>query len=397
MIKSPVIFSTLFFFLYTLPAFSQLDAAKQSEIQSHTRQAQEFLQAKKPSLAIDEYKAVLALDPENLDAKANLGVVYFFAGDYGKATEQLRAALQLQPGLTKLQALLGMSEKRIGETTKAQSDLDSSFPQLREEKLRVQVGMELIETDYALSDLGKAAEVVNVLRQLKPTDPDILYTAHRIYSDLSDETMLSLAMTAPNSARMHQLMGHELARQANNEAAIANYREALKIAPQLSDVHFELAEMLNTSSSAADRAEAEKQYKAAIAENPLDEKSICKLGDIALRRSDTKTASTYYARALDLQPNDIDANLGMAKILMTWQEPKKAQPLLERAVKLEPFTPAPHYRLGVLYRELGHPEEARRELAEFEKLKKMKARLGDIYQQMRLQPGKNEQANADLP
>jgi hypothetical protein len=33
---------------------------------------------------------------------------------------------------------------------------------------------------------------------------------------------------------------------------------------------------------------------------------------------------------------------------------------------------------------------------ELEKLKKMNARLGDIYQQMRLQPGK-DQPDTDLP
>jgi cytochrome c-type biogenesis protein CcmH/NrfG len=396
MIKASIISSALLF-LVSVGSYCQAAADKQQEIQTHVRQAQAYLNDKKPDLAIAEYNAVLASDPNNLDARANVGVVYFFKGDYGKATHELRSALKLQPGIPKLQALLGMSEKRAGENKSAQADLEQSFGQLKDERLRVQAGMELIEVDYVLSDLGKAAETVNVLRQLRPTDVDILYTAHRIYSDLSDETMLSLAMIAPNSARMHQLMGHELARQANNEGAIANYREALKLNPQLSDMHFELAEMLNTSSSATDRAEAEKEYKAALAENPFDEKSLCKLGDIAMRRSDMNTASEYYARALKLQPNDVDANLGMARILMTRHEPKKAEPHLERAVQLEPFSPVSHYRLGVLYRELGRPDDAHRELAEFEKLKKMKARLGDIYQQMRLQPGKQDQAETDLP
>jgi hypothetical protein len=88
-----------------------------------------------------------------------------------------------------------------------------------------------------------AAEVVNVLRQLEPANVDILYAAHRIYSELCDETMLSIAMLAPDSARMHQLMAHELARQAKDEWAIASNRAALKIDPHRTDIHFELAEM----------------------------------------------------------------------------------------------------------------------------------------------------------
>jgi hypothetical protein len=35
--------------------------------------------------------------------------------------------------------------------------------------------------------------------------------------------------------------------------------------------------------------------------------------------------------------------------------------------------------------------------AELEKLQKLNARLGDIYQQMHLQPGKQDQPDTDLP
>jgi tetratricopeptide (TPR) repeat protein len=372
-------------------------ARQQDQIASHARQAQQDLQDKRPDLAIGEFQAILAIDPGNLDARGNLGVLEYFQGQYAKAVPNLSAALAADPGLWKIEALLGMSEKRIGETTRAQADLEKAFPQLQEQKLRVRAGLELIEVEYALRNLDKAAEVVNVLRRLEPTDIDILYAAHRIYSELSDETMLSLAMIAPDSGRMHQLMAHELARQAKDDAAIANYRAALKTDPQRADVHYELAEMLYTQSSAAAQAEAEKEYKAALAGNPFDEKSECRLGDIAMRRSDTKAAAAYYARALEMQPDDPGANLGMAKVLMSMHEPEKAEPRLEHAAQLEPFDPATHYRLGVLYRELGRTEDSRRELAEFEKLKKMKSRLSEVYQQMRLQPAKQDEAEADLP
>jgi hypothetical protein len=46
----------------------------------------------------------------------------------------------------------------------------------------------------------------------------------------------------------------------------------------------------------------------------------------------------------------------------------------------------------VLYKQLGRTEDSRRELARFEQLKKMKGKLGDLYQQMHLAPA---QHNAD--
>jgi tetratricopeptide (TPR) repeat protein len=371
-------------------------ASRQDELAAHFRMAKQYLAAERPDLAINEFRAILAIDPNNLEARGNVGVLEYFQAQYATAIPDLRAAVQANPALWKIQALLGMSEKRIGENKQAQSDLEKAFPQLQEQKLRVEAGLELVEIDYALHDLDKAAEAVNVLRRLEPADVDILYAAHRIYSELSDETMLSLAMLAPDSARMHQLMAHELARQAKDESAIANYRAALKLAPERADVHYELAEMLFTQSAPAAQAEAEKEYRAALAGNPFDEKSECRLGDIAMRRPDAKAAAAHYQRALDMQPDDAGANFGMGKVLMTMHQPQKAAPYLERAAQLEPFDAATHYRLGVVYRELGRADDSKRELAEFEKLKKMKSRLSDLYQQMRLQPGRQDELEPDV-
>lgn len=379
------------------PALPQTSASTQQQIAAHNSKAQQALKAGNPAEAIAELNAILALDPNNLDARANAGVLQFFQGDSAKAAVNLRTALKAKPDLWKIRALLGIAEKRLGENSKALADLEQAFPHLGQKKLKIEAGLELIELDYAQSDLGKAAEVVNVLRQLDPENVDILYTAHRIYSELADETTLALAMVAPDSARMKQLMAHELARQAKDEIAIARYREAIKIDPKRSDLHFELAEMLNSSHSPADKAEAETEYKTALRLNPFDERSVCRLGDVAMHRGDMKTAYDYYSRALRLEPNDADANLGLAKILMAQHQTKEAEPHLKLAIQKEPFNAAAHYRLGVLYRDLGSLDDAHRELVEFQKLKKMKARLSDLYQQMRLSPGKAAQPDPDTP
>jgi tetratricopeptide (TPR) repeat protein len=380
--------------LFVLPSFSQ---SKQQQIESHSRLAQEFLKNSRPDRAAQEFAAILELDPGNIDARGNLGVLLYFQGNYAKAAPELRAALKLQPALSKIQALLGMCEKRMGQTVSAQLDLEKSFPQLQEEKLRVEVGMQLIEIDYTSGDLDKAAGVVSVLRQLKPADIDILYAAHRIYADLADETLLSVAMLAPNSGRMHQLMAHEMARQGNIEGAIAHDRQAIKIEPKLPGIHFELAEMLRTSTPPADTAVVESEYKAALADNPFDEKSECRLAEIAARLPDLKSAAAHYARALELQPNDADANLGYAKILIAMNQPEKAETLLQRAARLEPYNAAIHYRLATVYRSLGRTADARRELSEFQRLNGMKEHLKEMYREMRLQPGKPDSPDSDVP
>jgi tetratricopeptide (TPR) repeat protein len=384
-------------FFSAAPGLSQTSPSpnRQQQIESHMKQAQTYLSENRPDLAMPEFKAVVALDPKNVDAHGNLGVILFFQEKYAEAIPELRAALKLKSDLWKIQALLGLAEKRTGSTTGAVADLEKAFPNLSDAKIRLQAGMELIDLYSASGDLPKAATVIAALRDADPANVELIYAAYRIYSDLLDEARLSLIVAGPNSARVHQMMAHELARQGQTDEAIANYREALKIDPNASGVHFELAEMLNSSAVPDGREEAEKQYLSALAVNPLDEKAECKLGDLAALRGDQQAAAEHYQRALKLQPNDAEAMLGLSKILVILDQPEKALPLLEQAVKLDPTNATAHFRLSTLYRKMGRADDARRELAEYQKYKAMKEKLRDTYKQMRLDPGKKNQEEDD--
>lgn len=378
-----------------VPSFCQSVSVKQ-QIEAHTRQAAQYLTAGKQDLAAREFSAVLALDPNNVDARGNLGVLLFFQGEFAKALPYLRDIVKAKPGLWNMQALLGMCQKRVGEFAQSQRTLAEVFPRLQEEKLRVQVGMELVELYYQGSDLTKAAEVVSQLRQLRPVDPDVLYAAYRVYSDLAGESMLGLSMSAPKSAQMHMAMARELTRLGEGKAAIAHYRDALKLDPTLLGIHFELAEAMNTEGT-YDPAEVVKEYQAALAENPFDAKSESRLGEIAFEKSDIGTALKRFSRAVELSPNDPDANLGMGKTLVTMRQPEKALPYLEGAAKLEPFDATIRYRLASVYRELGRMADSRRELAEFQRLRQMKDALKQTYLELRMKPGKEDRADPDVP
>ncbi len=382
--------------------FSQQATGRGQQAAIHFQKAKDFLKADRPDLAAKEYEAVLALDPNNTDAEGNLGVLLFFKGDYVGATPHLRAAVKSQPTLWKIQTLLGMSEKRIGQLSEAQADLEKAFPQLQEEKLRRETGLELVEVYSHAGDLDKAASMVGTLRRIFPSDVEILYTARRIYGDLADDAMLRLALLSPDSARMHQLMAHEMMRQGNRKGTIEQYQQALKLDPRATGLHFELGEVYSTADSAdPDKSkeveEAKKEYLAELALNPFDAKSECRLGDISFRASKTEEAFKRFSRCLQLQPDDADANAGLGKTLMAMHEPQKAQQYLERAIRLDPLHAATHYRLAMIYRKSGRTADADRELAEFRRLKDTKNRLRDLYKPMHVPPPEPEQADSDVP
>jgi cytochrome c-type biogenesis protein CcmH/NrfG len=382
-------------FFLAPPSFAQSSGSSQQQIEAHARQAAEYIKENKPDLAVPEFKAIVDLDPTNVDAQANLGVLLFFEGKYQQAIPELRAALKLEPNLSKIQSLLGTAEKQTGDPGAARTDLEEAFPKLQDQKIRVQTGMELIEVYSATADLDKAAATVSVLRTIEPTDPALLYTAYRVYSDMAAESLLSLSIVAPNSARMHQAMAHELAKQGKTAEAIDNYRAALKLDPNLPGLHFELADMLNLSSAPADQAAAASEYKKALEVNPFDGQAECRLGDIAVRKNDLKDAYDHYTKAVQLRPNDPEANIGLAKVLMAMNEPQKAEPLLEHAIQLDPTSAVAHFRLSTVYRQTGRTADAKHQIEEYEKYKQMKDKLRDIYQAMRLEPAGQERGETD--
>jgi cytochrome c-type biogenesis protein CcmH/NrfG len=224
------------------------------------------------------------------------------------------------------------------------------------------------------------------MRQADPANPAVLYAAYRVYSDLAGETMLSLALAAPDSAQMHLVMAHEEVKQRNNAGARVQYQKALEIDPKIPGIHFEMGELLGLSEDPKIKAEAESEYKAAIAENALDEKAATRLGDLSSRKGDSALALQYYTTALRLQPEDAEAGFGLAKTLIAMNEQAKALPILERAVQLEPTNAAAHFRLSTLYREMGRTADSQREVEEYKRYKLMKEKLEAVFKEMQLHP-----------
>jgi cytochrome c-type biogenesis protein CcmH/NrfG len=383
-------------FLVAKVCLSQSTEGKQQEFAARIQKARGYLDQKQPGLAIPEFQAAVAIDPDNVDAQANLGVLLFFQGKAADAIPHFRAALaapkeERQPGLAKIQGLLGMAESLTLDFANARKDMEAAFPALalsspQDRHFQAQLGLELIGLDAESGDLEKAAAVIAQLRKTDPDNAEVLYAAYRTYSDLAGESMLALSLAAPDSAQMHQLLAHEDIRQGNANGAVAQYRKAMAIDPHLPGVHFELAELLRTSTDETVKKEAEQQYHAALQENPQNEKAILRLAEIDAQKGNIQQSYQGYAKAVELRPADADAKLGLARTLMGMNQADKALALLEEAVQLEPTNATAHYRLATLYRQMRRADDAKREMELYKKFKEMKEKLQALYKELQVQP-----------
>jgi len=248
----------------------------------------------------------------------------------------------------------------------------------------------LIDSYSASGDLDKAATVASALLKVEPTDPGLLYTAYRIYSDLAGEAMLDLSIAAPESGQMHQAMAHELYRERDLPGAIVNFRKAIAADPNLPGAHFELAEALHASADPKLRQEAEQEYKLAVAANSDDVKAISRLGDLAFDKNDLDGATNYYKRALALAPNDADASIGLAHVYTEKGAPQSAEPLLQTVIAADPTNVLAHYRLSSVYRAMNQPADAKHQIEEYQKYKDIKEKMRTIYKEMRLDSPQDE-------
>jgi tetratricopeptide (TPR) repeat protein len=331
----------------------------------------------------------VAAEPDNLDAQANLGVLLYFQRRYSDALEHLRKAVQINPNLPKIQGLLGLCEYQLGQLDAARTDLSAAMGALPDAKFRKEVGLTLVEVETAQQDLAAAAATIGKLRDQAPTDPEILYAAYRINTDLAGEALLSLSLAAPQSGQMQQAIAHELERIRDLPGAIAAFRKAIAADPNLPGIHFELAEALHGSDSQADRTEAEHEYAIALEKNPREVQAAVRLGDLQADRGDLDSAASLYQRALSQQPNNADAALGLARVYSERNENDKALPLLQQVLKEDPTNMLAHFRLSALYRKMHRPDDAKQELAEYQKYKEIKDGLRQVYGTMRIQAPHN--------
>ncbi len=372
--------------LLAQPLLAQTGATDPAaQLAALNRELQQDLQQQQPDRAIPVLRKIIALEPNDVDALGNLGVLLYFQGQYPEAATRLRSALQLQPGLYKIQALLGIAEERMGNLDGARTDLKTAFRHLQDKKIQIEAGLALIEDDTAEGKLDQAASAAAELQSAAPDDPYILSVVYQVYSRLMDQTLLSMVVVAPDSAEMQIMMAHELVRQGDNPAAIAEYQKALRLNPKLPGAHYELAELLRLSSNPKLQAQAGPEYKAALAVNQYDEGSWRGLGEVEASNENWKAAEQDFKRALALQPSDGEAQTDMAKMLTYMKHPHQAMALLQEAVKEDPTNIVAHYRLSMLYRQAGQPAAAKQEMAAFLHYKALQDQFSKVFRQIRVQ------------
>ncbi len=283
----------------------------------------------------------LELQPESAVAHFNLGVVYAGLGRMENSIAALRQALALQPdypeALYNLGVVLGQGQDPADALPALEAAL-ATHPESPE--VHLQIGL----VRRKLGHWQRSIEAFERVLEAEPRNAAALAGLGGTYArqELFDEaeTLLRRAIEIegdrPEAAEMHFDLGVTLARQAKPQDAIAAYRNALAIDPNLAEASNNLGILLGAN---GDLEAAGRAFVQAIAADSDYAEAYFNLGVVYDRAGQPREALSAITRAVELEDDNGRFHLGLGMLLAALGQTDRARFHLDQARLLGETTP----------------------------------------------------------
>jgi tetratricopeptide (TPR) repeat protein/SAM-dependent methyltransferase len=161
----------------------------------------------------------------------------------------------------------------------------------------------------------------------------------------------------PAATRAEALIaeGNLLEDRGDFEAALAHYRQASEVAPDLARAHVNIGNALQQLGRTAEAIDA---YKAALHLAPDDPGAHYNLGGAFMRLEELDAAERELREALRLRPGMTDARIVLSDALERRGLLVEAEAELREAASQDPRSPMPAYNLAALLYKQGRLEES---------------------------------------
>lgn len=342
------------------------------------------------------WRSFLKDHPADPEPYAHLGLLAARQEHYKEAIPLYRKALALGPQIPSVLLNLGLAQFKGGELKESIATFE---PLLKREppasptaqQLTLLIGM----AHYGLAEYAAAAPY---LQQAADSDPNslplLLALAHSyLWSKQSSRVLdvyKQILLINPDSAEADMLAGEALDEMKDNEGSTKMFRAAVKANPNEPNVHFGLGYLLWSQKQ---YPEAAKECQAELANDSNHVQAMLYLADSDVQMNQMAAAQPLLEKAITLDPSQALAHLDLGIIYSEAGRNEDALRELATAAKLMPDDVNVHWRLGRLYRTMGRKDEAR---AEFDKASKLnKAADEDLYKKIANGAAHPPQAKAD--
>jgi Tfp pilus assembly protein PilF len=215
-----------------------------------------------------------------------------------------------------------------------------------------------------LNQQSEATSFLSRLQQEFPKDPDILFLAVHMYSDLAYRNSQQLMQVAPDSAEVLRLNAENFEKAGDAKRAVGEYRVLLQREPGTPGIHYRIGGLILENLGAAGAlSDARREFEAELKIDPRNAGAEYYLGEVARQEDKPADAIEHYASAAKLAPDFAEAQFGLGRSLLDSGKTAEAVAPLEKAAQLSPDNPTVHFALATAYQRMGRKEDAAREFA----------------------------------
>ena len=354
----------LFFFLLGPRCIA--DQQGSADPNNRFREATEALRQGHLDEAAQGFAAVAKAAPTFAEAHLNLGLVLEEQGKNDEAISSLQTALKLKPRLRGANLFLGIAEYRLNR-------FDLAITSLKKESIldpsSANAWMWLGVVQLAAGHADEAAKSLDRAVKLDPKNIDILYHRGQAHLLVSRDSYSRMFKEDPASWRVRQVLAQSAAAADRYDEAVAEYLQAIKLAPTQPGLHEELGTQYRI---AGKLDEAGVAFRRELEIDPHNVLATYKLGVLEVEQNRPAEGIGLIESARKQNPGlaNVDYNLGRAK--MALNDDQGALEHLKRATTgnsdLETIQLA-WYQLGIVYRRLNRNAEARQAMVEYQRLK----------------------------
>jgi tetratricopeptide (TPR) repeat protein len=348
------------------------------------------------------YRAILQAAPSHPDANHNLGLLLEHGNQPGSGLSNLQAALAAMPDNPQF-ILSYASAMAPGDPQASQALLENAVSRGIES---AEIWCNLGNALYANGRLSDAAAAQKRSLQLRPDYALAWFNLGLATQDGDDleaaaDSYRQAVRIDPNLAEAYNNLGMVLREMGNDAGALEQFDTALRIRPQYVQARRNLVEAYNalgvmemeranpataarhfraalaaTATHAVSRInlanallalgeleEALHHGKIAVAQDPAVAAGHHNLGSILRRLNRVDEAQACYRKALAIEPEFVEALLGLASILR-YQDHDEAERTCRKALAIRPGSAQGHVLLADLLSSQGHFEQAEQELNE---------------------------------
>jgi tetratricopeptide (TPR) repeat protein len=331
--------------------------------------------------AVDEFLAVLRLDPRHIDARINLSSVLEQEGDFVAAASALKEALSIAGDRADLYVMLGQKQ---GGAEQYQDSIKSFRKALELDPKIPGAHYGLAMTLRSLGDLAAAQAEFEEALKLNPNDALAHYQLGRFLIQQKQPTeaahhLEEAVRLDPQLADAYAKLGILYRSVGKNDEAEKAYRTAVRLNPKLEKACYGLAQLLQAEGKTEEAQKVFEQVRQLKAgSNALAEASSLNAAGVArMNAGELDEALEKFRAARTLYPTYAAAAYNQALVLARQEKTSEAIQCFKTAIQLQPGFVLAHYGLGLALRLAGDPS-ADEQLRKAQLMKKLVPQVGNI-------------------